>query len=162
MIYQKIVPKSTQANESNFNLMAALASKLEFQGLLWRHLYSQRTCVANPMLLTPIQPKIHDLIKISYFAAHCTNRLPLAGMFGEGSSANLVNHQQFSKLKPSKLVITINNLLPNLFICQNYFNKIFIHPLLPNTTIAAKLSCYTVTGIINWLTVWLTGFNSQH
>ena len=94
MIYQKIVPKSTQANESNFNLMAGLASKLEFQGLLWRHLYSQRTCVANPTLLTPIQPKIHDLIKISYFAAHCTNQLPYSGNvwwgkfdeFGESSA----------------------------------------------------------------------------
>ena len=43
------------------------------------------------------------------------------------------------QLKPSKLVVTINNLL----ICQTAFAKIFIHPLSPNIIIA-KLSHYTV------------------
>ena len=38
--------------------MAALTSKLELQGFLGRNFNSQRTCVANSMVLTPIQPKI--------------------------------------------------------------------------------------------------------
>ena len=35
------------------------------------------------------------------------------GKFGEWSA--------FAKLKPSKLVVTINNLLADLFICQTFF-----------------------------------------
>ena len=34
------------------------------------------------------------------------------------SLANLANHLRFTKLKPSKLVLTINNPLPNLLIRQ--------------------------------------------
>ena len=44
--------------------------------------------------------------------------------FGESSAI----HQT----KPSKLVVTINTLSANLSICQTFFAKIFIHPLLPN------------------------------
>ena len=53
---------------------------------------------------------------------------------------NLVNYQQFAKLKSSKLVVMIGNILVDLFI---FFTKIFIHLLLPNIMIAAKLSRYT-------------------
>ena len=49
--------------------------------------------------------------------------------------ANLVDHKQFAKLKPSKLVVTINNLLTNLFLP----NLIFLQNLHPS-----KLSHYTV------------------
>ena len=34
------------------------------------------------------------------------------------SLANLVDHLRFTKLKPFKLVVTINNSLFDLFICQ--------------------------------------------
>ena len=34
--------------------------------------------------------------------------------FMGGKFGNLVNHQQFAKLKPSKLVVIINNVLANL------------------------------------------------
>ena len=57
------------------------------------------------------------------------------GKFGEPSAIR--------QTKPSKLVVTINNLLLDLFICQTFFAKIFIHPLSPNI-IAAKISHYTV------------------
>ena len=45
-----------------------------------------------------------------------------------------MNHLQFDKLTPSKLklVLTINNVLADLFIHQNYITKVFIHPLSPN------------------------------
>ena len=47
----------------------------------------------------------------------------IVGMFDEGESlANLANHQQFTKLKSSKLVVTINNLLVDLVIRQSYFH----------------------------------------
>ena len=41
--------------------MAALASKLELHGFLWRNFCSQlqRNGDVNPILLTPMQPKIH-------------------------------------------------------------------------------------------------------
>ena len=34
--------------------------------------------------------------------------------------------------KPSKLIVTINNHLTDLFIHQTFFTKVFIHPLSPN------------------------------
>ena len=37
------------------------------------------------------------------------------------SLANLANHLQFAKLKPSKLVVTIDNPLADLFIRQTFF-----------------------------------------
>ena len=49
----------------------------------------------------------------------------IVGMFDEGESlTNLANHQQFTKLKSSKLVVTINNLLVDLVIRQSYFHQI--------------------------------------
>ena len=63
-------------------------------------------------------------------------------MFGGGSLVNFVNNQWFAKLKPSKLVVTINSLLVDLF-AKLFATKIFIHPLSPNI-IGDKLSHYTV------------------
>ena len=65
-------------------------------------------------------------------------------LMGE-SLVNLVNNQQFAKLKPSKLVVTNNNLLADLFINQTFFAKIFIYPLSPHI-ITTKLSLYMVLG----------------
>ena len=59
----------------------------------------------------------------------------IAEKFGKSSTT----HQT----KPSSLIVTINNLLADLFICQTIFTKIFIHPLSPNIIIA-NFSCYTV------------------
>ena len=53
-------------------VMVALSSKLELQGFLWRKFYRQRTCVPNPMPLTPTQPKIQTL-KVKYFVLPYTN-----------------------------------------------------------------------------------------
>ena len=48
-------------------VLAALTSMLELQDSLWRKFYSQRTGVANPMLLTPIQPKMCTCFKSFIF-----------------------------------------------------------------------------------------------
>ena len=69
----------------------------------------------------------------------CTKLHCIVGIFGGERSANLVNHLQFDKLTPSKLVVTINNLLADLFIRQTYITKVFIHPLSPNIIAATKL-----------------------
>ena len=56
------------------------------------------------------------------------------------SLANLANSRQFTELKPSKVIVTINNPLADLFICQTIFLKRVKSPnILP-----AKLSRYTV------------------
>ena len=47
----------------------------------------------------------------------------IVGKFGRGSLANLVNCPQFTKLKPSKLVLTVNNLLADLLIRQTFFHQ---------------------------------------
>ena len=39
------------------------------------------------------------------------------------SLANMTNHLQFAKLKPSKLVVSMNNLVVDLFIHQTFFCK---------------------------------------
>ena len=52
--------------------MVALTSKLELQSFLWRNFNSQRTCIANSTVLTPIQPKI-QASKVSEFAPSCAN-----------------------------------------------------------------------------------------
>ena len=55
---------------------------------------------------------------------------------------NLANRLQFVKLKPSKLVVTINNPLADLFIRQTFFCQTL------EKSKFAKLSRYTVTVII--------------
>ena len=51
---------------------------------------------------------------------------------------SLANHPCFTKLKPSKLVLTINNLLADLLICQSFFCQML------EKSQFAKLSCSTV------------------
>ena len=51
-------------------------------------------------------------------------KLPYSGNVWRGESlTNLANRPCFAKLKPSKLVITINNSLPDLLIRQTFFRK---------------------------------------
>ena len=52
--------------------MTALTNKLELQRFLGKNFYCHRTRVANPTLLTPIQPKLHAS-KVSHFVPHCAN-----------------------------------------------------------------------------------------
>ena len=90
----------------------------------------------------------------NFVACLCAQRLIIlySGDIWWGKSlANLVNHLQFDKLTPSKLVVTINNLLADLFIHQTFITEVFIHPLSPNI-IAAKLT----TIIILWYTLSYT------
>ena len=47
-----------------------------------------------------------------------------------GSLVNLVNSSWFAKLKPSKLVFTINNLLADLLIRQTFFRQMFFCQML--------------------------------
>ena len=55
-------------------------------------------------------------------------RIPYSGNVWQGES--LANHQQFTKLKPSKLVVTIDNLWADLFIRQALFHQNFYPPTL--------------------------------
>ena len=62
--------------------------------------------------------------KTSQFEIKYRHNIPYSGKVWWGeSSANLVNCPWFAKLKPSNLVLTINNLLPNLLIHQTFFHQ---------------------------------------
>ena len=50
--------------------------------------------------------------------------LPYSGKVWRGESlANLANRRRFAKLKPSKLIPTIDNPLADLFIRQTFFRQ---------------------------------------
>ena len=50
--------------------------------------------------------------------------IPYSGKVWRGESlANLANRLQFAKLKPSKLVVTIDNPLADLLIRQTFFRQ---------------------------------------
>ena len=50
--------------------------------------------------------------------------IPYSGKVWRGESlANLANRLRFAKLKPSKLVVTIDNPLADLLICQTFFRQ---------------------------------------
>ena len=52
--------------------------------------------------------------------------IPYSGkVWWEKSWANSANHSWFAKLKPTKLVLTINYLLADLLICQTFFHQMF-------------------------------------
>ena len=75
LIYQRLSPEiHKQMNQTlRKSSHGGFHSKLELQGFLQRNFNSQRTCVANSMVLTPIQPKI-QASKVSEFAPSCTNK----------------------------------------------------------------------------------------
>ena len=56
--------------------------------------------------------------------------------------ANLANHPWFAKLKPSKLVLTINNLLADLLIHQTFFCQML------KKSQFTELFCYMVLKIL--------------
>ena len=95
-------------------------------------LYVKMNCqVANTKRLilrsdTRQEPFLHGLNCVSY-----------SGKVWRGESlANLANRPWFTKLKPSKLVVTINNLLADLFIRQ-----IFFHQMLRKSKFAKVSPC---------------------
>ena len=70
--------------------------------------------------------------------------LPYSGKVWRGESlAKLANRMRFAKLKPSKLVVTIDNPLADLFIRQTFSAKRLKRVDSPNI-LPAKLSRYTV------------------
>ena len=64
-----------------------------------------------------------------------------------GSLVYLVNRPQFAKLKPCKLVLTINNLLVDVLIRQTFFHQML------ETSQCAKLSRYMVYAVVTWTRV---------
>ena len=67
------------------------------------------------------------------------NDIPYSGKVWLGKSlANLVNRLLFAKLKPSKLIVTIDNPLADLFIRQTFF-----HQTLENSRFAKHSSYQT-------------------
>ena len=70
--------------------------------------------------------------------------IPYSGKVWQGESlTNLANHLRFAKLKPSKLVVTIDNPLADLLIRQTFFRQTLEKVDSPNI-LPAKLSRYTV------------------
>ena len=66
--------------------------------------------------------------------------------------SNLANHPWFIKLKTSKLVLTYNNLLTNLLICQTFFVKCLKSVNLPNFSPPKFPSIqYTNVPLLTWL-----------
>ena len=72
---------------------------------------------------------VQQLFEVSYQSnsdeIQCTKsysrEVPYSRKVWRGESlVNLANLPQFAKLKPSKLVFTINNLLVDLLICQTF------------------------------------------
>ena len=60
------------------------------------------------------------------------------------SLVNLANRLRFAKLKPSKVVVTINNPLADLFIRQTFFHQTFEKSKFASNILPTKLSHYTV------------------
>ena len=76
----------------------------------------------------------------------CTN-IPYSGkVWLVESLANLANHLQFTKLKPSKLVATISNRLADLFICQTIFCQ-----MLEKNKFTKHSPCQTFPLYGNWM-----------
>ena len=74
------------------------------------------------------------------------------------SLANMANHLQFAKLKASKVVVTINNPLADLFIHQTFSAKCLKRVNSPNI-LPAKLSRYTVYNREDLYCLYLTIIN---
>ena len=75
------------------------------------------------------------------------NLILYSGKVWQGESlANLVNRPLFTKLKPSKLVLTIKNLLADLLIRQTFFCQMLKRVNSPNFP-PAKLSRYMVISL---------------
>ena len=70
--------------------------------------------------------------------------------------ANLVNCPRFTKLKSSKLVLTINNLLADLLIGQTFFRQMF------ETSQFARLSRYAVVKQSTLNITLFAKFNVHH
>ena len=83
---------------------------------------------------------VHYMLRMNRTACtHFTTNLQLHSKYSiaGGSLVNLANHPRFAKLKPSKLVLTIDNILADLLIHQ------FFHQILESSNFT-KLSCHTV------------------
>ena len=68
----------------------------------------------------------YNFINLMY---HIVGKLGGGENFGNlANNECFVNHQRFAKLKPPKVVITINNILADLSFAK-LFAKIFVHPV---------------------------------
>ena len=62
---------------------------------------------------------------------------------------SLANRLGFTKLKPFKLVLTINTLLADPLISQTFFHQRLKKSQFAKLSLPAKLSCYTIHILIN-------------
>ena len=137
LIFTKIKIKTIKLSKNPQNPWKILAFKIF-------HLYSMySTWIMRPKhthTRTHIHTQTHThilLLSIYY--------IPYSGKVWRGETlANLANCPQFTKLKSSKLVLTINNLLADLLIRQTFFHQMLERVTLPNFP-PAKLSRYMVT-----------------
>ena len=87
------------------------------------HLTWSYTVKKWPLWLLP--PELYIHYTTPHICTHAYTCILYSGKVWWGESlANLVNHPWFAKLKPSKLVLTINNLLADLLIFQTFFRQI--------------------------------------
>ena len=90
--------------------------------------------------------------------------VPYSGIVWRGE--NLANRLRFAKLKPSKLLVTIDNPLADLFIPQAFSAKRLKRVYSPNF-LPAKLSRYTVlciyriVGKFGGENVWRISFSKR-
>ena len=99
-------------------------------------------CTLNIALFAKL--KCPPMCITSQLAKLIIHQIPYSGKVWQGASlANLVNHPWFTKLKPSKLIITINNLLDDLLIHQTLFHQMLEKSQFTKLS-PTKLSCYTV------------------
>ena len=117
-------------------LMEALASKLMFQGFLWRNFYSQKTCVANPLLLTSIQPKI-DALKFRILCpiapTNKQRKRKRVRWFWQMSWAVTNNYERCWVIFKATcyLILCLENFIWNYFVVKNICEKIFCCFLVP-------------------------------
>ena len=93
-------------------------------------------------------------IIVLYFKFMVTvSNIPYSGKVWWGESlANLANGLRFTKLKPSKLVVTIDNPLADLFIRQTFFRQ-----MLEKSTFAKHSASQTfpLYGMYVWMYVFI-------
>ena len=97
---------------------------------------------------------------LSFICIYSTVEVPYTGnVCQEESLANLMNHQRFGKLKPSKLVATIYNLLTNPFIHQTFFQNLypstFTNHYLYQTFLLYSVPNFKLSSMPTWSLYWI-------
>ena len=99
----KIVPWNAQANDLNFEKVVLW--QLSQVSCNCKAFSEERSHIASPTLLTPIQAKVHTL-KISHFVPHCANK------YAKEKEVKEKNMTIFTQCH-GELLMTVSNYLLN-------------------------------------------------